>query len=91
MNKRLVQLLNSAKIGGGTCLLDAYNQVVYTDIAPTITTRVDASSHIFVMEEVKVNQVGNLVDDSGRKFTNPQAGRVYDTEGISPCLTTMGG
>ena len=74
--------------------MDTYNQVVYTDIAPTITTRVDASSHIFVMEEVKVNQVGNLVDDSDMNFTNPQRGRVYATDGLSPCLTTnlvMGG
>ena len=72
MNKRLVQLLNSTKIGGGTCLLDVYNQAVYTDIAPTITTRVDASCQMFIMEEVRVNQVGNLVDDSDMNFTNPQ-------------------
>jgi DNA (cytosine-5)-methyltransferase 1 len=38
----------------------------------------------------KINQIGNLIDtDSfGR---NPQVGRVYGTDGISPCLNTMGG
>lgn len=37
---------------------------------------------------VKVKQVFNIVDnDTG--FTNPQRGRVYDTDGLSPCLSTM--
>ena len=52
MNKRLVKLLCSGKIGGN-CILDTYNQAVYKDIAPTITTRVDASGHIYVMERVR--------------------------------------
>ena len=38
---------------GGNCILDTYNQAVYKDIAPTITTRVDASGHIYVMEKSK--------------------------------------
>lgn len=54
MNKRLISLLG--KIGGGRiCILDAYNQAVYEDIAPTITTRVDASSHIYVMVKNESN------------------------------------
>ena len=69
MNKRLIQLLNSAKIGGGTCLLDTYNQAIYTDIAPTITTRVNASNSIYIM---KVRQLGNITSKS---FKNPQTGR----------------
>lgn len=40
---------------------------------------------------MEVRQVGNIVDDSNRNYKNPQTGRVYDSEGISPCLTTMGG
>lgn len=39
---------------------------------------------------VKVKQVFNIVDNSNG-FTNPQRGRVYDTEGLSPCLNTMQG
>ena len=38
----------------------------------------------------KVIQIANL-DESVRKFTNPQCGRVYFAKGISPCLNTMGG
>lgn len=39
---------------------------------------------------VKVKQVFNIVDNSNG-FTNPQRGRVYDTDGLSPCLSTMQG
>lgn len=39
---------------------------------------------------VKVKQVFNLID-KGSGFTNPQCGRVYDTDGLSPCLSTMQG
>ena len=39
---------------------------------------------------VKVKQVFNLIDN-GSGFTNPQRGRVYDTDGLSPCLSTMQG
>lgn len=39
---------------------------------------------------VKVKQVFNLIDNSNG-FTNPQRGRVYDTDGLSPCLSTMQG
>lgn len=33
----------------------------------------------------------NLINDDERKFTNPQCGRVYSEEGISPTLNTMQG
>ena len=39
---------------------------------------------------VKVKQVFNIVDNSNG-FTNPQRGRVYDTDGLSPCLSTIQG
>lgn len=39
---------------------------------------------------VKVKQVFNIVDNNNG-FTNPQRGRVYDTDGLSPCLSTMQG
>lgn len=35
---------------------------------------------------MKVIQVGNLVDDSNINFKNPQRGRVYSIEGISPTI-----
>lgn len=43
------------------------------------------------MEEPKIIQVGNYMDDTGRGFKNPQCGRVYSVEGISPTLNTCGG
>lgn len=39
----------------------------------------------------RVIQVGNLIDDSGRGFDNPQCGRVYSVEGIAPTINTCGG
>ena len=39
----------------------------------------------------EVMQIGNIVDDSDIGFKNPQRGRIYDTDGISPCLNTCGG
>lgn len=39
----------------------------------------------------KVIQIGNLIEDRPDKFNNPQTGRVYDTDGISPTLNTCGG
>lgn len=38
----------------------------------------------------KINQIGNLIDTDSFGG-NPQVGRVYGTDGISPCLNTMGG
>lgn len=77
MNKRLKQLLESTQIGGRyTCLLDTYNQAIYTDFAPTISTRVDASNNTYIME-VKV---------VGQCWKSLQNGMVYDTEGISPII-----
>ena len=38
----------------------------------------------------KVIQMANL-DETKRKFTNPQCGRVYYAKGISPTLNTCGG
>lgn len=46
----------------------------------------------FSREETEnVIQVGNLIPDDGRKFTNPFIGRVYSKEGIGPTLLTMQG
>ena len=39
----------------------------------------------------QVIQIANIVDDTNIGFKNPQRGRVYNTEGIAPCLNTCGG
>lgn len=47
-------------------------------------------SYIVEGQSAKVKQVGNI--SSGRSYGgNPQAGRVYDSTGISPSLNTMQG
>lgn len=44
-----------------------------------------------ISEKPMVKQIGNIVDDSNRNFSNPQYGRVYSSNGISPTLNTMQG
>lgn len=44
-----------------------------------------------VMEEVKVQQVMNIVDDTNIGFKNPQRGRVYSVDGLSPSLNCCEG
>ena len=48
MNKKLKKLLES-KCVCVCAILDTYNQKVIKDIAPTITTRVNASNEIYVV------------------------------------------
>lgn len=50
MNTRLVKLLKNNDIRGGQ-FLDDYNQKVYDDITPTITTKIITSCHYFIYEE----------------------------------------
>ena len=38
-----------------------------------------------------IRQLGNIVDDSEINFKNPQRGRIYSQEGVSPCLNCMEG
>ena len=80
MNNRLKKLLESTQIRAikQDCLLDCYNQANYKDISPTISTRVDASNHIFIME-VKV---------VGQCWKSSQNGLIYDTDGLSPTLVS---
>ena len=42
-------------------------------------------------EDVKVNQILNLIPDREGYFSNPHRGRVYETNGISPCLNACSG
>lgn len=39
----------------------------------------------------RILQIGNLIPDAGRKFTNPQTGRVYDPQGLGPTINTAQG
>ena len=177
MNKRLKKMKTNNLIPNqGGVFIDAYNQTINTEIAGTITTRVDASNMTFVtdiiplntdkdgnslclkanyfkmgganfvghtndglratciMEEIKdtdtticlnskvdgkqpsiehriydsrgistaittgfypsiaeVQQVGNIVDDTNRNFKNPQTGRIYSADGLSPTINTCQG
>ena len=50
MNTRLIKLLKNNDVRGGQ-FLDDYNQVVYDNITPTITTRIESSCHYFIYEE----------------------------------------
>lgn len=62
------------------------------DISPAIDTRVGSLTHWspYVKEEICVNQVGNI--SKSKSFNgNPQIGRVYDSDGLSPTLSTMQG
>lgn len=50
-----MKLLNSQKVWGGV-MIDTYNQKIYVDIAPTITTRVNEANAVYVIinyEETK--------------------------------------
>lgn len=51
----------------------------------------DGSLATLVMEEIKVQQVVNIVDDTNKGFKNPQRGRVYSPNGVSPALNCQGG
>ena len=42
-----------------------------------------------MIKKDSVKQIGNIVTTGN--FKNPQRGRIYDSEGISPCLNTMQG
>ncbi|WP_203561605.1 DNA (cytosine-5-)-methyltransferase [Levilactobacillus brevis] len=65
-----------------------------SDAANTLTTRYGeaqgSGSYVAESEPPKVKQAGNLMNT--KYFGgNPQPGRVYDPEGISPTLSTMQG
>ena len=39
----------------------------------------------------EVQQIGNIVDDTNIGFKNPQRGRIYSADGVSPALNTKPG
>ena len=59
----------------------------FKEIAPTITSsKYEHNNHVV---EAKIQQVGNIV--STGNWDNPQRGRIYSPEGLSPALNTVGG
>ncbi len=65
-----------------------------TDKTNTLTTRhgeaQGSGSYIIEGESKKVHQIGNI--STSKSYNgNPQVGRVYDSSGISPTLSTMQG
>lgn len=74
---RLIRVGNVNPSGNGM------NGEVYYEngLAPTITTNKGEGS--------KVLQVGNIVDTGS--WDNPQRGRIYSPDGVSPSLNTVGG
>ena len=56
MNKRLAIIAQkAAKEAKETCMLDAYNNSFCTDVSVTITTRVYACNHYYIMEKDEIN------------------------------------
>lgn len=56
MNKRLQKMITNNLIPNkGGVFIDAYNQTINTEIAGTITTRVDASNMVYITEIIPLN------------------------------------
>ena len=68
MNTRLANILKNNECRGGQ-FLDDYNQTVYDDIAPTITTRIIESCHYFIYEDDTEYNKGRCL--SGDNVTLP--------------------
>lgn len=66
---------------------NVYSPVDVNGISKTITTLEGSRVKDNFIEEPKIIQVGQMYPDSG----NPQAGRIYDDEGISPTMDTCSG
>lgn len=60
----------------------------YTDYAPCLSAR-EYKDPRLVNESASILQIGNIVETGN--WNNPQRGRVYSQEGISPALNTVGG
>lgn len=67
-----------------------YAQAGWHDFDPTSPIPHTAILEI-EMNEPKVIQIANLVPEQEGRFSNPQRGRVYSPDGLSPCIDNMGG
>jgi site-specific DNA-cytosine methylase len=91
MDKRLTQLLESGIEITDTCMLDTYNQQVQDNVSCTIRTNINTANHHFIMETETPLLVGNIYPNKSKSGRDMQAGRVYDKNAISPCLSQMEG
>lgn len=66
--------------------MDSYNQTIHKDITPTITSRVQASNCSHIYEEINVKQLNPSKESGGQQPY--QQNRVYDINGLAPCLDT---
>ena len=80
---RIEKIINSA-------FMQEKKRIQMTDVCDTLLARDWKDPKcVPVEEEPEVKQIGNVCPTKTRD--NPNQGRVYDTEGLAPALTTMGG
>ena len=63
-----------------------------SEYAACITARcnkVSNDNNFIEVDDIKLKQIGNIAKKSS--WDNPQSGRIYDVNGLSPCLNTMQG
>lgn len=82
----LVRTNPKIRVVGNTSSTDYRSQNVISSngISPTLT-----ATDYKHPKQVAVRQVGNIVKQAG--FSNPQRGRIYSANGISPTLNTVQG
>lgn len=80
---RIEKIINST-------FMQEKKRIQMTDVCDTLLARDWKDPKcVPVEEDIEVKQIGNVCPTKTRD--NPNQGRVYDTEGIAPALTTMGG
>jgi DNA (cytosine-5)-methyltransferase 1 len=94
--KLISELIKTDKLSkpNKVCVDGTINNPDIRNIANCITAKYDCGVSNFkatgnMVVEPSVKQIGNLTENTKRD--NPQPGRVYSTEGISPTLNTMQG
>lgn len=79
---RIEKILNSN-------FMQEKKRIQMTDVCDTLLARDWKDPECVPVEEPEVKQIGNVCPTKTRD--NPNQGRVYDTDGLAPALTTMGG
>lgn len=80
---RMKRLLQSGKVRSirGGLTLDLYNQAVIPKLCCTVTTRIDASNHYWLMTMRRISPTITLADVRSRKkgviYTDPRTGYKY--------------
>lgn len=80
---RIEKIINST-------FMQEKKRIQMTDVCDTLLARDWKDPKcVPVEEDIEVKQIGNVCPTKTRD--NPNQGRVYDTDGLAPALTTMGG